>query len=223
MPSPSIPFAEFRKTLLALIYEATRDNLHKYCDISDLVRDTGVPASPGWADRAVDHLEGSGFLKAMRPLSGGPHVQLTGPGIDEAEALFENGWAQRDWQDAGGKGGEAGTTTGAPASNRVVTLDHNSTEYVDAVRTLNLVTEQVRSSNELAVGSPEEHGRGLAELEAGQRVLEAPRLRVAVAVTLIGGVLVWLLQQVAGTALEPAIKLALAALDKLLGTSFWAG
>ncbi|WP_394763554.1 hypothetical protein [Phenylobacterium sp.] len=76
--------------------------------------------------------------------------------------------------------------TAAPASDRVVRIDHNSAEYAEAIAKLDELTEVLRGSNSSSL-DPEEKGRIVVELDAGRQLLAAPRVRLtAVRVVLIG-------------------------------------
>ena len=75
----------------------------------------------------------------------------------------------------------------APASDRIVRLDHNSAAYVDAIAKIDEVAEAVRGSNSL---DPEERGRLVAELDAGRQLFTAPRVRLAAIRVVLFGALV---------------------------------
>ncbi len=57
-------------------------------------------------------------------------------------------------------------------------MDHNSAAYLEADAKLTEAIQAVRSNNEFAEANPEEHEQWVAELESGQRLLQAPRVHV---------------------------------------------
>jgi galactokinase len=59
----------------------------------------------------------------------------------------------------------------APASDRIVGLDHNSAAYQATVRTVDRLIVIVGTSNVYREREPDDHERRLAELEAGRRLL----------------------------------------------------
>lgn len=63
-----------------------------------------------------------------------------------------------------------------PASNRVVSLDHNSPPYIEAVEALNYVMETVRGDNEYGNRDPEDKEQQLSALSAGCKLLESSRV-----------------------------------------------
>ena len=62
-----------------------------------------------------------------------------------------------------------------PASDRVVTIDHNSDSYRDMVSAIDEVMEAVRGANNFS--SEAEKAQATAELAAGKQLLAAPRVR----------------------------------------------
>lgn len=102
----------------------------------------------------------------------------------------------------------------APASDRVVKLDHNSAPYKDAVSKIEDVLKDARSLNSLA--AEPEFDRVEAELSAGKRLLEAAAARVeAIKVVLIPP-LQWIGKKVG----EHALGIAVTALIALIASIF---
>ncbi len=83
----------------------------------------------------------------------------------------------------------------APASDRIVRLDHNSQTYQEAIESLNELVQEVAKSNSLG-GDPEEKERTLAELKAVQSLLSAVSIRVSPVMTTLRPAIGW----VVGTA-----------------------
>ncbi|MCH9052255.1 MAG: hypothetical protein IIA72_14430, partial [Proteobacteria bacterium] len=66
----------------------------------------------------------------------------------------------------------------APASNRVVTLDHNSLTYKDAVAALDSAISSVAGDNEYGDRDPEDKEYRLEILEFGRKLLDGTRVAV---------------------------------------------
>lgn len=219
-------FKEFRKTLLASIYQSLEDDVSADCDPLELVERLKIPYRVGWVRQAIEQMEEDQFVKASWFIGGGPDggvvIRLTGRGIEAAEELLEDGWSISE-QAPGSESEPAAPNPSevVPASDRVVTLDHNSPAYRDVIDILNDVSSQIRGNNELAAKTPLAFGQHTAEIEAGKRLLDAPQVDVgAVESTLISG-LKWFAEQAAGTAVGPLILFLLTALGGLFNVSWW--
>jgi hypothetical protein len=103
---------------------------------------------------------------------------------------------------------------GAPAADRVVQLDHNSQEYINAVEKLDEATEAIRKSNEPVSYDKEQV---LAELSLGKRLLQSTKVRVAAVAILLLSPLYAAYQEAATAALKPTIHAAIEALKALVG------
>ena len=98
--------------------------------------------------------------------------------------------------------------TSAPASDRVVRIDHNSALYREAHGALMEVEEALRGDNEFP--DPELRNQILAEISAGRQLFEAPVVKVAIVLTVLGGALTTLSVAVPGLAVS------------ILGAAAWA-
>jgi hypothetical protein len=103
-----------------------------------------------------------------------------------------------------------------PASDRVVTLNHNAPEYKQATEVLPQIIELVRGDNEYGDADPEDKEQRLAELEAGGRLLKAPRARLEPIKALLLPALKYLAKKFADTTIGLLASKALAALLALL-------
>ena len=105
----------------------------------------------------------------------------------------------------------------APASDRVVTLDHNSAEYKVAVDAVDAVIDAVRGDNEYGDRAREEKEAVVAALKNGRRLLDSVKVRVSV----IQATLLPSLQYIADNFSKGVIAAlgaaAVAAVGKLLG------
>jgi hypothetical protein len=87
---------------------------------------------------------------------------------------------------------EQGGARNAPASDRIVTLDHNSAAYRDVTDKLAELQRVAETSNELAANHPAERERVVAELDAGRRLLRAVTVRAETVWSVLRPALAWL-------------------------------
>lgn len=106
-----------------------------------------------------------------------------------------------------------------PASDRIVTLDHNKPEYVAVMDALDEVVRTVRETNEYP--SPDDKEQRLAEVAAAQRLLSAPRVRTHALRVVLGGALLWFADHFAAGLIGKAAERALEAVTTLLGSGWW--
>ena len=104
-----------------------------------------------------------------------------------------------------------------PASDRIVTLNHNSAEYGALTKGLKSIGEQIGRLNDYPDLEAKE--RHTAELSAAERLLKSTTVRVAAFLGLVVSTLKWL----SVTFAEEAIGIAAAELLKLIGTMFGFG
>ncbi len=81
-----------------------------------------------------------------------------------------------------------------PASDRIVTLDHNKPEYKDAIKSIDTAIEAIRGDNEYGARDPEGKARNLIQLEAGRKLLDA----ITASVKVVEGLLIKTLVYLAG-------------------------
>jgi hypothetical protein len=161
-----------------------------------------------WVQEAVKSLEAKGYLN-VEAHGGFFEVRLTGRGWDTYQDLAD----VYDFHD------DDTATEAVPASDRVVRLDHNSAAYLDADQKLSEVVQAIGSNNEYAATDPEDFEQRIAELESGQRLLKAVRVRVnAITETLIKP-LKWLLVKFGESLIGALITIAITALAALFGIS----
>jgi hypothetical protein len=87
--------------------------------------------------------------------------------------------------------------TDIPASDRVVSLGHNSPEQQEALQRLDELASAVQEANDFP-GEPEEKERVVAELSAGRRLLEAARVRVSAVRETLAPTLKWIAEKAGG-------------------------
>jgi len=104
-----------------------------------------------------------------------------------------------------------------PASDRVVSLGHNSPEQEAALEKIDEVIAALQGANDFP-GDEEAKEQIIAELSAGRRILEASKVRVAALSTMLAPPLQWLMEKAAGSMIG---KAASAAWDYLAGLHFF--
>jgi len=147
----------------------------------------------------ITDLDDLGFIEASIPVGGkdGPiNVQLTDLGYEYWQMSSQDAENQKT----------------VPAASRVVSLDHNSQAYKEAIQAIDVVSEAIRGDNEYGNRDPEDKEQRLAELLAGRKLLEAGRASVNAVNTVLMKTLLYLagigvaVTQVA-TAIEAVQKL----------------
>lgn len=108
-------------------------------------------------------------------------------------------------------------TAQAPASDRVVGLDHNRPEYVEAVATLDALIVVVRESNSYREADEVDQERRLTELEAGKTLLKSRWVSKDTVKATLYGTLAYLACKFADALIGEAAATAWAALKRLLG------
>lgn len=108
-------------------------------------------------------------------------------------------------------------TVQAPASDRVVGLDHNRPGYVEAMATLDALIVVVRDSNSYRESDEADQERRLAELEAGKTLLKSRWVSRETVKAALWGTLVYLASKFADAPIGEAAATAWAALKRLLG------
>lgn len=98
-----------------------------------------------------------------------------------------------------------------PASDRVVSLNHNERPYQDVIKALDDLSEALRQTNNY--DDPADKAQREAELAAGKELLKAPRVREDGLLSVLGKVLRYLWTKFRDTAVGQAAKWAI---DKLI-------
>jgi hypothetical protein len=145
-------YSEFVEELLIEIAFATEATPDRSADPQKVADNAALKYRPGWVRQACKAMKDYGFIELDEALGGGPdghlHARLTGYGIEEAERLaaerafdlFEEmeERAQRSQSAAQAQPGSA------PASDRIVRIDHNATAFKEIDTRLDQVIEAVR-------------------------------------------------------------------------------
>ena len=107
----------------------------------------------------------------------------------------------------------------APASDRIVPLDHNSSAYIEATSKLAEIETAVAQSNSLSIEHGPVHDQVVAEIGAGRRLLAAAQVRAELVWNTLKPALTWLADHVAEAFISAAVTVVLALLANLLGIS----
>jgi hypothetical protein len=105
-----------------------------------------------------------------------------------------------------------------PAADRIVSLDHNSAAYKDAMDALETLENVLRGANDYP--DPDEKERIVAEVSATRRVLQSAKVRIGVVVSLLATPALYLVKTFAGTAVGDAANKVIELITPLLGAIF---
>ncbi len=105
-----------------------------------------------------------------------------------------------------------------PASDRTVTVNHNSKEYADADEAMEQLEKAIRETNDFP--SLEERDQREAEISAARRLLKAARVDVEKVATLVKPVVVEYVKKVKDGIVAHAASATVTALGVLLGYAF---
>jgi hypothetical protein len=106
----------------------------------------------------------------------------------------------------------------APASDRIVTLDHNSSGYRDAMAALETLENVLQGANDYP--DPEEKERVVAEVSAARRLFQSVKVRVGAVASLLSVPALYLVKQFAGTAVGDAAQKVIDVITPLFGHIF---
>ncbi|RXT40279.1 hypothetical protein [Bradyrhizobium betae] len=107
----------------------------------------------------------------------------------------------------------------APASDRVVRIDHNSAGYRETEEALDTLEHGLKSTNDF-LGEPEEKDQFVAEVSAARRLLQAARVRIAALAELLKPLLVQYVAKVKDNVIATLAAAAGAAILAWLGHIF---
>jgi hypothetical protein len=111
-----------------------------------------------------------------------------------------------------------GSAATAPASDRTVTLDHNSPAYKETEDALEALERALTEANDYP--DPEDKEQRIAEVSATRRLLNSARVRIGAVVALIGPSLAYFTTQLGTTAIGRAASALVDKLVALLGSIF---
>lgn len=103
-----------------------------------------------------------------------------------------------------------------PAADRIVSINHNSTDYAEAVEQLDRLEELIKVQNDYP-DSDDDRERQIAEIGATKRIIGAHYARAKVLLSLVYDGLSYLAKKFADIAIGKAATTALGLLGKITG------
>ena len=223
-------FTEFRDQLLvALAKEEERESGAHFIDLKVVADQNDLQYKEGWVRKAGYGFRDMGYVQDAFTMDsetdGGMRVALTGDGLAEAEELETVEEISTDVEPKFELVGDDDTVTdddgipviAVPASDRTVTLDHNSPAYSDVVEKLEELKRAVESNNEYRDTDLEDHERRLTDVESTLKLLENTRVNVNAIKAVAFGTLVYLAEKFAEHPIGELAKAAWDGLKALLG------
>jgi hypothetical protein len=107
----------------------------------------------------------------------------------------------------------------APASDRVVKLDHNSAAYREAIEALDQLEHALRTANDYP-NDDEDREQRIAEVSAARRLMQAIRVRVEALVMLLRPTVIQLVTKIKDNLITIAATAVVSGLIALLGKIF---
>jgi hypothetical protein len=185
-------YTHFRDDFLVALARKTNQRGRNFFDYDEVADEAGLSRNKGWTEMAASEFRDMRYVNdaSSRTRYRGT---LNGLGMQEAERLMG-------------------------AAEKAVELDHGAPEYQRATSALDAVTKAVLQSNDYASSEPEDRDQRVAELEAGNRLLKAPRVRITALVGVLLSALTYLTTKFADAAIGEAASEAVAALKALIDT-----
>lgn len=176
-----------------------------YHDISFALQETVDVIRLNWTIRAAHDLQALKLAEFEFPTDGGGEIvgEPTALGFDLLDILHGvkpyNGQFERS----------------LPASDRTVSIDHNSASFKKTITSLESLEETVRGSNDY--GDEEDKGQRLAEISAGRQLLQSPRVSPGAVKAVLSGTLIYLAEKFANAPIGEAAQVAWNLVKTLLG------
>lgn len=206
----SIEFEGFKMAMLSVLaHENEESGTQKY-NLADLAENAGVHYRLGWIGQVGEEFHREGLADVETNLDYGPDVHVLAQITEEGRRMLDS---QREVT------GESSKTpaTLVAASDRFVTLDHNSRAYRDAVDAVDKVIEAVAGDNEYGSESPEEKEAVVGALGAARKLLDAVEVRISAVQTILLPPLQYIADNFSKGAVAALGAAAVAAVMKLFG------
>lgn len=204
-PNSALTFSYilFKKELLVawMQYEnAFGPGIWEARDIADWAN---LKYKPGWVRKAAISFRDDGYIKEAFSKGDSEdanhHGKLTGEGLEMAEALLSE---------------SPHSYSKIPASDRVVTLDHNQQAFRDMTEKFEAAREAIASLNSPA-GYDQEQVIG--ELSAAKKLLKSAKVRLIAVTTIVLSPLVTVYHDAAAAALMPMVLAAITSIRAYFG------
>jgi hypothetical protein len=102
-----------------------------------------------------------------------------------------------------------------PASDRTVSLDHNKSEYAEAIQALEKVEQAIKEANDY--DDQDDKDQRIAEISAGRRLLQATKASALAIYAVVRSPLSYLMKKFADVTIGDVAKAALALIGRLTG------
>lgn len=214
-PPERLSYSEFAKHFLVQLAVYTQGDTSKTAIASIVARRVPGTFPRSWPIEVAKELGDGGLARITALLGDGTSLTITGGGLRAAEDYaaelhyeelpeeFEQERAKRE--------------TAVAAKLDVIVLDRST----DAFRALDAemarVIAELRGSNSLSVGAPNEASQRVAELEAGRKLLDAEQIDRGLAERLLLAPLRWAGSKASEEVLKKAVGLALTAVASFFG------
>jgi len=112
---------------------------------------------------------------------------------------------------------ETDSNNNAPASDRMVSINHNSAEYQQTETALTELMDKIRSNNEFNEREPNQRNQVLAELRAAQELIKADQVSTRKVDALVTGTFIYLIEKFADAPIGELASSTWALLKALIG------
>lgn len=201
----NMSFRDFKEELLVAIAIQVKGIPSENIAPINAAKTANLIYRSGWIDQAVRALKEDGFLNAnffMGPdLDANISASITGRGLEKVEE-YCNARGSDLWEEIDEKSEQTekvvqSATPSAPASDRIVDIDHNSAAYKEIIEKIDEVSNSATKSNSLSSEYSLERDQRLAEIKAGKILLQAPQANAEKVKLLLVGALKWIGERIA--------------------------
>lgn len=180
--------------------------------IKKVAEDEGFLFEADWPKRAMSEMEQQGLVThdgdPDDPNDDGLRVYLDPAGYERARRLIGEYYGDDSGDDE---------NSAIPASDRIVTLNHNSPDYLKTIQALENVILLLKENNKLRGDDPLDQEQRSAELDAGKILLKPRRISVKAVTAVLLGPLGYLATKFADAPLGEAAQWAWTMIKALIG------
>ncbi|MEX0810515.1 MAG: hypothetical protein WD044_17470 [Dongiaceae bacterium] len=208
-----LEFAYFRsQLLLRLLEEDPVFSPDKWRNLLEVANDQDLRYKSGWVAQAGHELWKLKLIDFEVSVDHGLDDHVLARLSDSYDEILRNLGVFSDHENGGATFADL-----VPASDRIVSLDHNSRDYRAAIEALDRVVDEVRRSNEYAAWNLGDRDRRLADLSAGSALLGEKRVSSNRVRWILGATLMFLAEEFAGAPIGEAAQYAWTQLKSLMG------
>lgn len=207
-----IPFDALVILVRLKLYEALAIDGVLFCDVVALGEKLDRRATGSFITSALAELE-KGKHVELRPGKNGTEARLLPTGIRNVEKqLADPQSAAAVFRDEGWEAIDdiSVRLTSAPASDRIVTLDHNSAPYAEAKTAIAEIRTALEQNSEVGQAFGDEKAVALSEITQLQNMIDQPKVRAPSLVAYARKCLGWMAEKGAGTIMAELSKKLLA-------------